>query len=391
MKISMRLFPVWFGLMPILAATKLGLITDIAELGRWFLMAVGVWGAFKWGPQRENHWFKNYWAWGLIFCCGVSALWSIVPKYTIMRTVSVGLLYICSFGALRHWVNKYGIELLFSQLEKLLGLTITLNLLLGLTIIPNAWTVGAFNGAFTNPNTVALLCAFATPVLLRQYLSQATFIRSTLLVAVLFSIILSGGRTGALMALTSWLIIVIGGKSRYRLILIILLCALSITVIPLIVTEITSFFLNSGPDNLLSNRQWAWEVVFEKIANRPWFGHGFGSDMLIWDYYGIDLGYRMHGTASSYYGMLFQFGWPITILFFLIIGYLTLRTLYIGIRTQGICLVYGSVLLSGLLASYTEPWIYSAGNAFSWLYWTIAMLAVREAWLARKSTYRSHL
>ena len=84
MKISMRLFPVLLGLAPILAATQLGLITQLAELGRWLIILVGLWGACKWGPQRQNHWLKNYWGWALIFLCGISTLWSIDPTYTIM-------------------------------------------------------------------------------------------------------------------------------------------------------------------------------------------------------------------------------------------------------------------------------------------------------------------
>lgn len=385
MKVSMKSYPVWLGLITILASTQLGLFTSFVELFRWFIMGIGLWGAYKWGPENQNHWLRNYWAWFLIVFCGISVIWSVDPIYTIMRTVSVGLLYVCSFGAMRHWVNNYGVETLFRQLEKLLGLIILFNMILGLTILPNAWISGLFSGAFSNPNFLATLAGFSMPILLRQFLVQASWFRFTILIATIFSLILSGGRTGTIMALSSCILLLIFYKFRYRKVYTALLSVVGGGVALLLSSKILLFFMKGdvSGNNLLSNRDMGWEIASEKIANHPWLGHGFGTDSGIWIHYGINLDFRMNGIGSSYYGMLYQFGFPITVLFFTLLSYLTLRTLYIGIRTNGICLVYGSILLSGLLAGFSEPWISSAGNAYAWLYWTIAMLAIREHSIAR--------
>lgn len=140
-----------------------------------------------------------------------------------------------------------------------------------------------------------------------------------------------------------------------------------------------------------SNRTYFWELAQEYIANRPDFGHGFGTDAVIHDHYGISLEalrLRGYGVMSSYYGLAVQIGWPLTCCFFASLwGFAAYCITKFWRNYELISLV--SCLISGLIVCIFEPAIYSAGNCFSFLFWTILMLATRRLYYRKLSKSRS--
>ncbi|MEZ9872027.1 O-antigen ligase family protein [Vibrio sp. 10N.261.51.C6] len=378
MQISMRFFPAALGLTALLAASQLGLITKIGEIGRWVLMLVGAWGALAWRTNNNDYFLKNLYAWFFVVVCFLSSIWSWMPAYSIFRSISVVLLFVCCFGGVRCWIDIYGNEEFFSQIEKLIGSYVLGNLVIGLVGFPNSWFGGLFRGVFANPNQLAIVCGFCSAIFCRQLFKQFTFIRALFFLSAFISVLLSGGRTGTILFLFSSALVFIFQESRYKKLYNSLGAVCALVGIPFLLNKIQAYFLKSGTENLLSNRAWAWEVVEEKISNSPWLGHGFGTDGYIWDLYNIELGYRMHGTGSSYYGLLFQFGWVLTTLFILVLLVFSVRTLINGVIYKDDRVVYGAILISGLLAAYTEPWLTSAGNAYAWLYWSMFAMAMNR-------------
>jgi len=378
MKISIRSFPIWFGIFPIMAALQIDILSSIGEIFRWILMFVAACGALIWRPKHNLEFLKNYWALFILIIISLSAVWSINPSQSIYKLISIILLYMACFGGMRHWINIYGIELFLSQISIFISLVILLNFLLGLFVYQSSWLMGSFRGFFVNPNQIALLAGFISPLILRQYIVTSSIFYIVIFFTIILTLFLSNGRTGIIMTFFSCVLLLISYRSQVRSISTFLL----LFIFPIIIILFYQWFYGIyegiiNTENLLSNRQIAWDILKYKIQDRPLFGHGFGTDAGVWKYYEIDLGFRMHGAASSYYGLAYQLGIPFTIFFFTILAFIAIKALFIGIsKNNNYFILISIIIMNGFLASFTEPWISSAGNAYSWFYWIFVMLAI---------------
>jgi hypothetical protein len=80
---------------------------------------------------------------------------------------------------------------------------------------------------------------------------------------------------------------------------------------------------------------------------------------------------------SSYYGLVVQMGWFFAVLFFLSLWVLVVRSTLFSLKNFEL-VALGATIASGLILSAFESVVYSAGNAFSFLFWVCVMLASRR-------------
>lgn len=380
-------FPVFLGLTFIVAASHVDILRQIGTVARWGILVMGIFlgikSSFRTDSTLRRH-VVGFDIGAIVFIgtCFASSFWSIVPGYTIFRSVSILLLYLCSFWSLWKWTDEFGELQLQNQLILVVGWGLVLNLLLGLTMVPGAFLVGRFRGLLENPNTVAILSGLFIPLLFFRFLQRTCFLNFLFLIATCLGLILSGGRAGLLAAIVGVGLVLWKRSSFLRSILVALgisLIALFELMHPGVILEFAQGQIYRGDaDNLLSNRQVAWDLANYYIAQRPVLGHGFGTDGLLHQYYRSQVSVRIHGVASAYYGMAVQFGVYLTVIFFAGLWLFALRALIAGMRDNPLIVVYSAIMIGGLMICFTEPWIYSAGNAYSWFYWTIIMLLVRR-------------
>ncbi|MDA7932158.1 O-antigen ligase family protein, partial [Akkermansiaceae bacterium] len=129
-----------------------------------------------------------------------------------------------------------------------------------------------------------------------------------------------------------------------------------------------------------SNRVAFWEYARTFIERRPVLGHGFGVDAMVWQYYGYDkqmLQLRGYGVMSSYYGMAVVLGKPVAYAFFTSFWAWVLYGLY-KYRTNIVMVGYLLTIVAGLVTCVFEAALYSAGNAFAYLFWIVVMLYLRR-------------
>lgn len=388
MKKIWKYFPVLLGITFIAASVHLDAIRQIGTLARWLVLGLGVLlGMTMRSPSSA--WNRRKKVMGmdqgaiLFLCiCFCSTFWSVNPGYTLFRSVSVLLLYVCCFWSLWRWVNRFGEMRLLDQFLKVLGWFLVFNLLLGGTVVPGAFLAGRFRGLLENPNTLAISIGFFMPLIVYMSLKRLNKRNVLFLSASVLSLLLSGGRTGLIIALFAGGAVFLKNKSANRGRLFVAAAIVAGLALIWNMDPVINFVrvnvLRMDPENLFSNRQVAWELASEYIAQRPYLGHGFGTDGLLHDYYDSKLTVRVQGLASSYYGLAAQLGLPLTVLFFGGLGWFCIKTFRLGMRGRPLIMVYSTIMVGGLMACFTEPWITSAGNAFSWLYWTVAMLLCRQ-------------
>ncbi len=388
LKFLWKNFAILYPLPFLMATMRIPQIEALGVVLRWVILAGGTGAAiaiglgFKpFGGRRLNLALADQ----IIICFlglfFISQAWSIQPDYTLQRAISLMLLYATSFWALWKYADCFSEEVLIDKVLKTIGLVLALNLVLGFFILPGGMLVGRFRGLFINPNNIGIIIGLGLPLAAIHWLRTRQ--RVHLMITIIFAMnLLASGSRSALLGIAVAIVAVFTSLTAQRPRQAIFVALVGI--IGIVAFSQTDFFVEQvvreGTLATGSNRTDFWELARGYIANRPDFGHGFGTDMVIHQYYDVSLSdLRLRGAAvmSSYYGLAVQMGWPMTIAFF---GLLWSFIIYNLVRHWRDYLLVGFVatLASGLIISIFEPVIYSAGNAFSFLFWMVFMLTVRR-------------
>lgn len=384
-------FPIFYTLPFLLAASQLAPVAAAGERLRWIMLLAGCAMAIQSGFRRAGLKRKIFtWAdraiiaFLLLFLA--SEMWTIQPWVTAQKAFSMLLLYGCSFWTLWEYADHFSEQWLLRKLSTFLGIFFGINLLSGL-VLPGALLVGRFRGILNNPNHIGLILGLALPLVISQWLYTRQKLPFVIALILSLNVIACGSRSamlGIAVATLAILISLFAKRSSQAL-------AISIAaVVGLALFTQTELFANhilrEASLSTASNRTYFWELAKTYIANRPDFGHGFGTDNVIHNYYGTvlsQLQLRGSGVMSSYYGLAVQIGWPATYCFFgLMWGFVA----YCFIRYwRNYALVtLTAALASGLIICIFEPAMTSAGNVFSFLFWIIFMLAIRRNYYQKR-------
>ncbi len=385
-KVFWTYFPVIYGLPFLLATTRIDFVAQFGEKARWVVLIIGfimvVNHAFKREPRHTS---RLYHVDGIIFLFLsiflYSASWSISPTYTYSRVISLFLLYTCSFWLLWRYAEQFTSEILIKYLLYTITGVLALNLIYGSIFQTHEFLSSRFQGFFVNPNNIGIITCLALPLAFGKYLLTRQRIDALVVLIISLNLIAAGSRSAMLGVMFAIIAIIISfiviRPSRA-----ILFAVMGVIVI-LLFTR-TAYFedqiLREQTLENASNRTLFWDIAKIHIQKRPYLGHGFGSDAVFHAYYGIDLkklGLRGYGAMSSYYGLAVAMGWPVTILFYFLLVSFIIGSMVIYWKDYYLMTLLG-VLASGVIVSIFESVIYSAGNAFSFLFWVCLMLSVRH-------------
>ena len=263
-----------------------------------------------------------------------------------------------------------------------------LNLAIGGLVSSEGLFAGRFAGIFENPNNIGLIVCLAIPLALSRWIHTRKRLGMIVTGVFVVSLMVAGTRSAILGVSIAFIVIVVSSQinSPHRAILI----GVFVIAVGGYFTQ-TAFFeeyvLRETSLRTGSNRLMIWDIANVYIDNKPVLGHGFGTDALIHDYYRFHLqryGLRGYGAASSYYGLAIQIGWPFTfVIFGLLFGFIIVCIVRYW-RDHTIVML-GATLLSGIIVSFFESTFYSAGNAFSFLFWICVMLALRRIKYKRRN------
>jgi O-antigen ligase len=374
---------VMFGLLAFLG--PYGFIARVPTL-RWTIYVGFVLFGFLYGQRRTMRKFimSDLLMLSFVTIALASYLVSLKPDLTIKRMVSVVLMYSAFFFGLYTYVDS--MDKLYRILRFLLFGIIIYNVL---SIMPGIFELdvrGRLVGLSSFAGKTAAVNAFMLPIALAVYLID----RKRINLFVIFFVAATAYFTYARAAFACMLLSSILFYAQYfgnkKLMFV-------ITVLLALATALVSFYLFGIwlPERLvrietlplLGGRLEIWGVAREIIARRPLIGFGFGTEELVIPYFG----YRMVGHPggylhTSFLGLAVQLGVPATVIFFGVIFYFTISlvrftTAIENRRTKLIGLALSGMLFVGLLYCFSESWIYSAGNDLAYIYYIVAMLAIR--------------
>jgi hypothetical protein len=367
----------------------------------------------------------------------VSASWSIEPRLTIERAVSLGLLFLtCVLLASPERASRLLAAVLAGGVAVALAGLLVLVLDHGRAVQPATYQGPArYQGFGQDPNTGALLLAVVLPIALWMLLEAQTLHRRISALGALGllagTIVASGSRGGLLAAGIGALVVVTthAGRSRRALVgaagvVVAVALGTAITTLPKAgpLTTAPSSTQAAAPKSspkpapkphppyhdagaeypldadvglplpgggqptvkrsLLgsSGRLDAWEGALHDVARRPITGHGFGTEREVF----VDRYYRFAGglPENSYIGLGIQLG---------LAGLIALAGVVAALVRPGLRALRGprrglagaalGVLGAGLAIAVVQSYIYSVGNLAAAALWIPAFLlpAVADA------------
>lgn len=242
---------------------------------------------------------------------------------------------------------------------------------------------GRFSGFFASPNAVGLFVALVLPLAVWKYMQEKKKWVLVLGVLLVASLLMCRARSAMLSVLVSggfFLINIFQGRKLFIITLLAFIFLAFALYVELFGWVFFSEFvrMDSLPDG--SGRTEAWNETLRFIRQRPWLGYGFGTEDHIFAKFVVR--FREHSGAyvhNSYLGLVSQLGIIGALLFFVpLLGFVAkhiVRVMQSGAtRVFSLRLAVVSSIMSGLIYSFFESWIYTIGNAFSFLFWVLVMI-----------------
>jgi len=421
-----RIIPLLVGATVLGFAAGSSSVPDVTRVGhplRWALLAaLLVAAAFEVLPRLSVPVPATVAAAAFAALAALSTAWSVAPRTTFERSVSIGLLFctclLLAAGARGRPGRAAAIAtgvLGGAAAVGVLGL-----LLLGVAhhrAVQSATyeAPARFNGFGQDPNTVALLFAVVTPLAVWALLSTRRRLFAAVALAVFAGTIVASGSRGALLAAgVGALVFAAAALRRPRAALagvaavaVVVGAGLAVQSLPKPAASSTPVAAAPGPTPKPgyldaearyplaadigqslpgggqppvrrsffggSGRLDAWRGALHEVARRPVVGHGFGTEQDVF----VDRYYRFVGglPENSYIGLALQLG---------VAGLLALGALVGVLAGAGIRALAGprrslaaaglGVLAAGLAAALVQSYVYSVGNIATAALWIPAFL-----------------
>lgn len=365
-----------------LTQTYISSLRQPLETARWVpLILLAAWPVAYWlstetGVRCSGS--LDYYMWAWLAASLLTAFYSIAVPLTIGRAGSLVIMYVAVFWGVWLYVNRHGEE---SIVRILLASASVIYVLSWLSYL-SGWGLpvqaGRFRGIMENPNTFGILTAILLPLALARALEKRSAYTYGLVLLMIGTLILSGSRGGVLAAMTGSLYIIWKGRGGDRF---------GIGVVIALTGGLALYSLGGALEDVLLRRQTLetgsgrivhWELMLGYVSQHPLLGHGFGTEDVVYSYYGVVPEARGNRAFNAYIGLAVQVGVPLTVLFFAPLFYLVYRTARIPPCYNYGVHAFNAVLISGLLVAVVEGYLYAMGNSQSFPFWIAIMLLLRR-------------
>lgn len=366
-------------------------LSETWTMGRWVVLGagalVGFVRAMRMGVQRYSPFHL-----AALFCVAsalVSSMVSVSPQFSMMKTVSLFLLFL--YGA-------SGARLVLQDPDRFLrGLLLACEIctyvsafgyiVLGLEFWGNANSLGAVEGVVAAPLLLwGALVATTKNLQVRRAVGCLT---------ALYLVYFSVTRAAMLATAISMLALLIGLRRNKLIVqgLVGAACVIAITAIvaPRHFDDMKTSFVDGviykghQAEGLLGSRIPPWQEAVRVIQENPYFGSGFGTSMSGDKPFGEGAKFsstmqtnREHGSSylaiTEWVGILGIL--PFAMLFFLIVQ--AIGRVFFFLRRTGQASHYAvplmMVVMAGLVHAVFEDWLFAVGYYLTVLFWALAFL-----------------
>ena len=367
-------------------------LASAGEAVRWFFLGFGALvGVAKWGKMERRHHFSaiHFAALLCVLSAAVSSMVSSRTETSLLKSLSLFLLFLyCSCGARVAMANSKPAFFrgILTACEVVSYLSALLYLL-GVEVYGNPNSLGAVMGVVIVPVLLwGVLVSEDRNVRQRRgiALGLATYL-------LFFSYCRSGILASAIAATV--LCVVLRRQQLFlkgAFVMVFLLTVVAVaqpSKFDALVSSFTADVIYKGKpaeEGVFGSRKSPWKETVDVIRESPWFGSGFGTDMVegltTWDseFRTLEGSNREHG--NSYLALLQYVGLagvvPFAVLLALVLT-LIVRTCRLirrtaDARTYALPLVL--VCIAGLVHAFFEDWLFAVGYYLTVFFWIFVFL-----------------
>jgi len=360
---------------------------------RWFFLGFGALvGLVKWGKLDRRHHFSALHLVALlcVLSAAVSSMVSTRPEMALLKSLSLFLLFL--YGSCGARVALAGREPAFfrgllTACEVVSYLSGFLYLVARFEVFGNRNSLGAIMGVVIVP-----ILLWGVLITEDRNIRQRRTIALCLATYLLFFSVCRAAILACAVAATI-LCIVLRRQQLFlkgAFILVFLLTAVAVVQPAYFSSLISSFtadvIYKGKPAELgvFGSRKSPWQDTADVIRESPWFGSGFGTDMVdaptAWDtnFRTVEEGNREHG--NSYLALVQYVGLagviPFAVLLLLVSGLIvrTCRWIRPSGDARNYALPLALVCIAGLVHAVFEDWLFAVGYYLTVFFWTFVFL-----------------
>ena len=351
--------------------------SGIFNLLRWVVMAALIADSFVRTKMRNLEKYDALFILPIVFAAASTA-WSISTTTTIARTLSIVLFYLTIYFAIWQRISQWRLNKLYDLLlVPAIGL-FAISVTAGFLLPESTIEAGRLKGIFSNANTLGLFASFCFPIAIRRCIVRPSNYSYGSAILSLLAVFMSGCRTALLNIALTFIVVVLRLKFRQKWAAITILGAISAVYIGVMYQEFMDSAVRLETLRTGSNRTIFWNNFVDFIAERPLLGHGFGTEDRVNEFYGVDwrLDFNIRGdrALNSYLGITSETGLIGLAIFMLPLLLLAWKSLWVK---QSKDIIFSSAsIIAGLITAIFESYLFSAGNAFCYVFWIHVMLVV---------------
>ena len=359
-----------------------------------------------------------------IIVATISCLYSINVTKSIMRVISLVLMYLAVFWGIWLYADRYGDKSVIHTIVIVVTIVFVLHILnIFFDRLGSFPYFGRFQGWTINPGIAASHASLFFPIVLYVSLQSSKWQYWLLIAAMIFVLIMSQTRTEIVAMSIGSLYFVFRSYPKHRFIsvlsvtLILVISYAWIEIGPRIYPKNVDFdirhlfgseivvqdnsldkylSLDDDIDNwydrfnprtadarTLAHRTDKWRLGLTYFVERPFHGFGFGTEDQLFEYHGVEpQNYQLSGAYmhNSYLGLLLQVGLLGAFLFYAPIGFLVWSVIFRHYEWPDNYLrdALISVVLTCLIAGLFSSDLYSMGNIKSIIFWISIMMLIRS-------------
>jgi O-antigen ligase len=360
---------------------------------RWFFLGFGALVGFvKWGKLDRRHHFSSLHVIALlcVLSAAVSSMVSTRPEMALLKSLSLFLLFLYgSFGARVAMAGRESsfVGGLLTACEVVSYLSGLLYLVFGFEIFGNMNSLGAIMGVVIIP-----ILLWGVLITEDRNVRQRRTLALCLATYLLFFSVCRAGILACAVAATV-LCILLRRQHLFlkgAFILVFLLTAVAVvqpTYFGSLISSFTADVVYKGKPaelGVLGSRTSPWTDTADVIRESPWFGIGFGTDIVdaptAWDsnVRTIEEGNREHG--NSYLALVQYVGLagviPFAVLLSLVLGLIVRACRWIrrSADPRNYALPLVLVCIAGLVHAIFEDWLFAVGYYLTVFFWTFVFL-----------------
>ncbi|MFI6234173.1 O-antigen ligase family protein [Micromonospora sp. NPDC050784] len=334
------------------------------------------------GIRRADHWTAFFVTalWATAALATLSSVWSVTPLHTLQQAIALLLLAALTHVVLwRRWADPVAVAADLHVVYVVLSMSLVVSLGLGIAGSASAASFNdRFQGLYSNPNMLSIICALTIPLGWALYRQSGKRTELLGVVPAVIALPITESRTALIALLVGGLWVVLRhGVGPLARLLVVTVGGLGVAylfgMLPSLVGSswvqaLATRFTDPDNGDFSNGRTQTWQAAIELWQGRPTLGFGYASGFQLFEQTRQNgfLDANVNLVHNSYLQWLLEMG-VIGVAPLLLLLAVALRAALAPVGALNSGLVW--LIVTGLLIQVTESTMFGMGQPYPYVFW----------------------